>query len=69
MNHGVEGQYWVVVKGEAHPRNITPLPAGAARWYADTLAIELGVEVRVFRHPATKTIGRLVSTHPPTRPA
>ena len=61
-------QYWVFVKGEEDkPRNITPLPCGAARWYADTLAIELGVAVRVFRHGQTRTPGRLVSTHLPPR--
>lgn len=63
ISSGVEGQYWVVVEGETDPRNITPLRVGSARWYAETLARELGVTVRVFRHPATKTIGRLVSTH------
>ena len=57
--------YWVFVKGEETPRNVTPFSKGTAQWYADTLAIELGEEVRVFRHARTKTLGRLLSTHLP----
>ena len=61
-------QYWVFVKGEeSKPRNVTPLSLGAARWYADTLAIELGVEVKVFRHGQTRDLGRIVSTHLPLK--
>ena len=56
---------WVFVKGEKIPRNVTPLPRGSARWYADTLAIELGTEVRVFRINQKAALGRLVSTHNP----
>ena len=55
--------HWVFVKGEDTPRNVTPLPRGSAQWYADTLAIELGIEVRVFRHGRKATLGPLVSIH------
>ena len=57
--------YWVFVEGEEIPRNVTPLPRGSAQWYADCLAIELGTDVRVFRHGQKATLGRLVSTHKP----
>ena len=56
---------WVFVKDEKTPRNVTPLSPATAGWYADTLALELGVQVQVFRHERTRALGRLVSTHEP----
>ena len=62
---GEKMDYWVFVKGEDTPRNVTPLSCGSAQWYADTLAIELGTEARVFGHGRKASLGRLVSTHTP----
>ena len=61
--------YWVFVTGEDTPRNTTPFSRASAYWYADTLAIELGVLVRVFRHARTTTLGRLIYEAHPQRAA
>ena len=63
--HTPKSEYWVYLNSESTPRNVTPLSKGAALWYADTLATEFGIRVRVFRHGERATIGRLIYSADP----